>query len=91
MGLRIPPDRLRRPAAMELLETRGVPAVWRRSAAEALALIELLDERIAPLDREPGPLARADGRVCLLSTNPRHRSRARADDRRRDRRHRPLP
>jgi transposase len=59
-GLRIRLDRLRRPDAMELLETRGVPAVWRRSVAEALALIELLDERIAPLDRELGPLARAD-------------------------------
>jgi hypothetical protein len=32
--------------------------------AEALALIELLDERIAPLEREPGPLAGADGRGC---------------------------
>jgi hypothetical protein len=29
--------------------------------AEALAVIELLDERIAPLDRELAPLARADG------------------------------
>jgi transposase len=41
-----------------------------RSVAEALALIELLDERIAPLEREPGPLAGADGRGCLLSTIP---------------------
>jgi transposase len=38
--------------------------------AEALAVIELLDERIAPLDRELGPLARADRRVALLSTIP---------------------
>jgi len=53
------------PDAMELLETRGVPEVWRRSVAEALAVIELLDERIAPLDRELGPLARADRRVSL--------------------------
>jgi transposase len=69
-GLRIPADRLRRPDAMKLLETRGVPEVWRRSVAEALAVIELLDERIAPLDRELGPLARADRRVSLLSTIP---------------------
>ena len=55
---------------MELLETRGVPDVWRRSVAEALAVIELLDERIAPLDRELGPLARADRRASLLSTIP---------------------
>src|SRR5215204_1072642 len=62
---------------MELLERRGVPAVWRRSVAEALVVIELLgeriellDERIAPLDRELGPLARADPRVSLLSTIP---------------------
>jgi hypothetical protein len=69
-GLRIPHERLRRPDALELLETRGVPEVWRRSVAEALAVIELLDARIAPLDRELGPLARADRRVALLSTIP---------------------
>jgi transposase len=55
---------------MELLERRGVPEVWRRSVAEALAVIELLDERIAPLDRELGPQARADRRASLLSTIP---------------------
>src|SRR5215213_5770688 len=69
-GLRIPLERLRRADAIELLEARGVPGVWRRSVAEALAVIDLLDERIAPLDRELGPLARADRRVCLLSTIP---------------------
>src|SRR5215218_5515882 len=69
-GLRIPLDRLRRADGLELLEARGVPEVWRRSVAEALQVIELLDERIAPLDRELGPLARADRRVCLLSTIP---------------------
>lgn len=69
-GLRSPRDRLRRAAAMELLERRGMPEVWRRSVAEALAVIEPLDERIAPLDRELGPLARADRRVSLLSTIP---------------------
>jgi hypothetical protein len=38
--------------------------------AEAVAVIELLDERIAALDRELGPLARADRRVSLLGTIP---------------------
>jgi transposase len=69
-GLRIRLERLRQPDGLELLEARGVPEVWRRSVAEALAVIELLDERIAPLDRELGPLARADRRVVLLSTIP---------------------
>ena len=69
-GLRIPLERLRRADAMELLEARGVPEVWRRSVDEALAVTDLLDERIAPLDRELGPLARADRRVELLRTIP---------------------
>jgi transposase len=69
-GLRIPLERLRDADAMELLEVRGVPEVWRRSVAEALAVIELLDERIAPLERELWPLARADRRVLLLDTIP---------------------
>jgi len=69
-GLRLSLRRLREPDAMALLEARGVPAVWRRSIAEALALIDLLDARIAPLDRELAPLARADQRVVLLETIP---------------------
>src|SRR5829696_7561190 len=55
-GLRIPLERLRKADAMELLEARGVPEVWRRSVAEALA--------------EIAPLARADRRVVLLDTIP---------------------
>jgi transposase len=69
-GLRRSPARLREPGALELLEARGVPAVGRRSVAEALAVIDLLDERIAPLDRELSPLARADRRVELPDTIP---------------------
>jgi transposase len=53
-----------------LLTQRGMPAVWRRSIAEALAVIDLLDGRIAPLEAELGPLARADPRVLLLTTIP---------------------
>jgi transposase len=61
---------LRAPDAMARLEADGVPAVWRRSIIEALCLIDLLDERIAPLERELHPLAQADPRVVLLSTIP---------------------
>jgi transposase len=52
------------------LEQRGVRAVWRRSVAEALAVGDLLDERIAPLEAELRPLAQADRRVQLLMTIP---------------------
>jgi transposase len=69
-GLRLSLRRLREPDAMALLEQRGVPAVWRRSIVEALDVIDLLDARIAPIDDELGPLARADARVALLDTIP---------------------
>jgi simple sugar transport system substrate-binding protein len=52
---------------MAVLEQQGMPAVWRRSIVEALDVIELLDARIAPLDLELGPLARADARVVLAA------------------------
>jgi transposase len=57
-GLRVSLARLRASDAMELLADRGVDATWRRSIAEALAVIELLDERIAPLERELRQAAR---------------------------------
>src|SRR4051794_6487944 len=69
-GLRISLERLREPGAFESLAARGVPAVWRDSIAEALAVIELLDARIVPIDRELRPLAAADPRVLLLETIP---------------------
>jgi transposase len=69
-GMRLSLDRLRQPDAMELLEQRGVPAVWRRSVCEALEVIDLLEGRIAPLEQELRPLARADARVALLDTIP---------------------
>jgi transposase len=69
-GLRVSLSRLRRPDAMELLERRGVPETWRRSITEALEVIDLLDERIAPLRAELLPLAGADRRVVLLKTIP---------------------
>ena len=42
-GLRISLDRLRAEDAMQLLADRGVEQTWRRSIAEAVAVIELLD------------------------------------------------
>lgn len=69
-GMRLSLDRLRQPDAMQLLEDRGIPAVWRRSIQEALEVIDVLDGRIAPLEQELRPLARADARVELLDTIP---------------------
>ena len=69
-GLRLSLTRLRAPDAMELLAARGVEETWRRSIAEALAVIDVLDARIAPLDAELRPLAAADPRVLLLRTIP---------------------
>jgi transposase len=69
-GLRLSLERLRAPGAMELLAARGVEETWRRSIAEALAVIELLDKRIAPLHEELRPFAAADPRVLLLRTIP---------------------
>ena len=48
-GLRVSHTRLRRPDAMELLEARGVPAVWRASIAELIELAEEMDRRIIRL------------------------------------------
>lgn len=49
----------------------GVPEVWRRSVGECLALIDLLDARLEPLERELNPFAKADPRAVLLDTIPR--------------------
>jgi transposase len=69
-GVRVAFGRLRRPDAGELLERRGVPEMWRRSVTEAAAVVEHLDRRLAPLERELRPPAHADPRVCLLVTIP---------------------
>ncbi len=69
-GVRIKLTRLRQGDALELLARHGVPEVWRRSVAEALGVIDELDRRIEPLDRELVPLAQADARVALLETIP---------------------
>jgi transposase len=69
-GLRISFARLRQPDSLELLERRGVPAVWRDSIAGHLEQVEELDRRIGPIDSELAPLARADDRAQLLQTIP---------------------
>lgn len=69
-GLRASYRRLRRPDAIEFLEGRGVPEVWRASITELIELAEEMDRRIIPLERELCPLARADQRVRLLRTIP---------------------
>jgi transposase len=69
-GVRLAFDRLRAPDAEQLLAERGVPAVWRRSIAEAVAIVRVLDERLVPIELELRPLARADARVRLLVTIP---------------------
>jgi transposase len=69
-GLRVSFTRLRKPDAMELLERRGVPAVWRTSIAEHLDQIDELQRRIRPIDRELEPIARSDPRANLLQTIP---------------------
>ncbi len=69
-GLRISFTRLRQPDVMELLERRGVPAVWRDSIADHLDQIDELQRRIRPIDRELAPIARSDPRAQLLQTIP---------------------
>ena len=69
-GLRISFTRLRQPDAIELLERRGVPSVWRESIAEHLDQIDEIQRRIGPIDRELRPIANADERASLLQTIP---------------------
>ena len=69
-GLRISFTRLRQPGALELLEQRGVPEVWRDSIATHLRQIDELDRRIGPIDSELAPIARSDPRAKLLQTIP---------------------
>jgi transposase len=69
-GVRVSLHRLRHADGIELLERAGVPAVWRHSVSECLTLIDFLDARIAPLDAELKPFAKADPRAVLLDTIP---------------------
>jgi transposase len=69
-GVRVSLQRLRRADGMAPLERAGVPAVWRRSVSECLAVIDFLDARLAPLEAELRPFAKADPRAVLLDTIP---------------------
>jgi transposase len=62
--------RLREADREELLIERGIPEVWRRSIAEAVAVVGMLDQRLIPLEHKLRPLARADRRLQLLVTIP---------------------
>ena len=90
-GLRISYPDCRKPGAMELLEGRGVPEVWRASIVELLELAAEMDRRIIPLDRELAPLARSDERARLLATMPGVGPAAQPHLRRGDRRGLSLP
>jgi transposase len=85
-GVRVSLPRLRRADGLTLLERAGVPAVWRHSVSECLALIDFLDARLEPLDRDLKPFGPADPRAVPLDTIPGCRRAARLDDRGRDRR-----
>ena len=61
-GLRISHARLRKPDAIELLERRGVPEVWRASIAELLELAAEMDRRDRP-DRPRAAPARRSRRA----------------------------
>ena len=69
-GVRVSLQRLRQPDGLTLLERAGMPAVWRRSVSECLSVIDFLDARLEPLDRELKPFAHADPRAVLLDTIP---------------------
>jgi transposase len=69
-GVTLAFKRLREPDRDELLLKRGIPEVWRRSVAEAVAVVAMLDHRLIPLELELRPLARADPRAGLLVTIP---------------------
>jgi transposase len=69
-GVTLAFKRVREPDAEELLIERGIPEVWRRSIAESVAIVSMLDQRLIPLEQELRPLARADPRVQLLVTIP---------------------
>jgi len=58
--------RVRERGAEQRLADRGIPEVWRRAAAEGVAGVDVVDQRLLPLERELRPLARAYPRVRLL-------------------------
>lgn len=69
-GVRSGVAHLRTPGAIDELAGRGVLETWRDSIAEAVAVIELLDRRLEPIDERLLEVARADDRARLLRTIP---------------------
>ncbi len=69
-GVRAGVAHLLTPGAIEELAERGVSETWRDSIAEAVAVIELLDERLGPIDERLLEVAHADERARLLRTIP---------------------
>ncbi len=63
--------RLRQPGAVEALAERGVPDVWRASISEAIAVTDVLDSQLLPIDTELTRLAGGDERAVLLRTIPK--------------------
>src|SRR3989442_10406928 len=58
-GVHVSLARLRRADGLALLERAGVPEAWRRAVSECLALIEILEPRLEPLDRQLNTAAEA--------------------------------
>ena len=90
-GLRIPLRVLRSGDPMSLLERRGLPEVWRRSVAEALTVVDMLDARIAGLEAELRPLSSCRSSCAVAGHDSGRRRAPRADDGGRDRRDRAVP
>jgi hypothetical protein len=89
-GLRRNLTALRKAGAIDELAEHGVPEIWRQSIVTLLDVIDDLDARLAPLEQELRPHARADARVQLLD-DPRRRRTARTHAGIRDRRHLAVP
>ena len=75
----------------ELLARLALPEPWAGDVEASLRLIDELDREIDACERELRRLGADHRYVPLLDHDPRDRLGARLHDRRRDRRHRPLP
>jgi transposase len=69
-GVTLAFKRLREPDRDELLRQRGLPEVWRRSIAEAVAVVAMLDQRLIPLEQELRPVARPTRASGCWSRSP---------------------
>lgn len=69
-GLKLTLDRLRTKDHQRILADHGVPKIWRRSVAQAVEMVDLLDQRLNIYDKDLLKLARRDPRVKRLKTIP---------------------